>query len=150
MNSHVCAQERGVIMAETAKKNKSPTKTKKESKKKLLEKERLEVRNSIEESLKSQLLSSGNTEEYANDMVNDYLFFYDLKNKLQDDINKNGVRVKYKNGNGLSTEKDNASVSNLLKVNSQMLKILTDLNLKDPTYSPSNKGADPGGLLSRD
>nr|MDE6141459.1 hypothetical protein [Bacilli bacterium] len=86
----------------------------------------------------------------ANDMVNDYLFFYDLKNELQDDINKNGVRVKYKNGNGLATEKDNASVSNLLKVNSQMLKILTDLNLKDPTSLPSSKGADPSGLLSRD
>lgn len=150
--SRVCAQERGVEMTSTeVENNKYPT-VEKKPKKRLtkVEKEQLEIRRLVEESLKEQFMCTGQTGKYAENMLNDYMFFYDLKNKLQEDINTNGVRVSYTNGNGFKVEKDNASVSNLLKVNTQMLKILSDLNLKEPSILSSHGGGEPDDLLSRD
>lgn len=106
-------------------------------------------RDMIENDLKNQLISSGNIGSQYDNLIYDYMYFYDLKDKLQKDIKKNGLRIKAVNGNGIETEKDNASVGNLLKVNTQMLKILNDLNLKEPTIPPSGVGGGPDDLLSR-
>lgn len=108
-----------------------------------------EIRNAIEKDLKDQLLASGNIGKQYDNLIYDYMYFYDLKDKLQKDIKKNGLRVKIVNGNGIESEKDNASVGNLLKVNTQMLKIINDLNLKEPTIPPSGAGGGPDDLLSR-
>lgn len=107
-----------------------------------------QIRDAIELDLKNQLFASGNIGKQYDNLISDYMYFYDLKEKLQKDIKKNGLRVKTKNGNGIESEKDNASVGNLLKVNTQMLKILSDLNLKEPV-SPTPIGGEPDDLLSR-
>lgn len=60
------------------------------------------------------------------DLVDDYMSFWDVKNKLVADINDRGVAVPGANG----VLKKNDSVGELSKVNTQMLKILTELNLK--------------------
>lgn len=60
------------------------------------------------------------------DLVDDYMHFWDVKNKLIADINDRGVAVL--GGNGVM--KKNDSVGELSKVNTQMLKILSELNLK--------------------
>ena len=108
-----------------------------------------EIRNLIETDLKNQLLSSGNIGKQYDNLIYDYMYLYDLKEKLQKDIKKRGLRMKVTNGNGFETEKDNNSVGNLLKVNTQMLKILSDLNLKEPSIPPPSKSGVTSDLLSR-
>ena len=55
-----------------------------------------------------------------------------VKKKLIADIRKKGLRYKAVNGNGIEVEKPNESVTNLPKITASMLKILNDLNLKEP------------------
>lgn len=64
------------------------------------------------------------------DLVNDYMKFWDFKNMLQEDIEKRGVSVYWCNGGGQEGYKKNESISELLKVNKQMLTILYDLGIR--------------------
>lgn len=64
------------------------------------------------------------------DLVNDYMKFWDFKNMLQEDIEKRGVSVEWRNSATQYGYKKNDSVSELLKVNTQMLKILYDLGVR--------------------
>ncbi|MBE0452009.1 MAG: RNA polymerase subunit sigma-70, partial [Clostridia bacterium] len=64
------------------------------------------------------------------DLAADYLSLWDIKTKLIEDIEKRGVSVKYNNGGGQTGYKKNESVSELLKVNQQMLKLLGDLGIR--------------------
>lgn len=70
--------------------------------------------------------------QYAHyqDLVNDYMKMWDFKNMLQDDIEKRGVSVYWNNGGGQEGYKKNESITELLKVNKQMLKILFDLGIR--------------------
>lgn len=90
----------------------------------------------IEESLKEQLRLQGKDLKFYEDLVNDYLFYWDLKKKLIMDIKKKGIRYSAVNGNGIEVEKTNDSVINLQKTTAIMLKILADLNLKEPMHKP--------------
>lgn len=107
-----------------------------------------EIKNAIEKDLKDQLIASGKIGKQYEDIINDYMYLYKLKNELQKDIKKNGLRVKVVNGNGIEAEKDNSSIQNLLKVTTQMLKILSDLNIHEPSIPPPHVGKND--LLSRD
>lgn len=64
------------------------------------------------------------------DLVNDYMKFWDVKNLLQKDIQKRGVSVRWYNGGGQEGYKKNESISELLKINKQMLTILSDLGIR--------------------
>ena len=64
------------------------------------------------------------------DLVNDYMKFWDFKNMLQEDIEKRGVSVLWQNSETQKGYRKNDSISELLKVNSQMLKILFDLGVR--------------------
>lgn len=64
------------------------------------------------------------------DLVNDYMKFWDFKNMLQDDIDEKGVSIEWRNSETQYGYKKNDSVSELLKVNTQMLKILYDLGVR--------------------
>lgn len=86
----------------------------------------------VRESLLEQLRLQNKTSEFYGDLVNDYIKYWSLKNKLISDINKKGLRYKTTNGNGIEVEKPNESVTNLPKITTAMLKILNDLNLKEP------------------
>lgn len=88
--------------------------------------------------LQSQLELQNKKGKYFSDLVEDYIYFLELKQKLQEDIECNGLRLKTKSGNGFETEKANESVLNLLKVSTQMLKILSELGLQEPTIAASN------------
>ena len=74
------------------------------------------------------------------DMIEDYIYLVKLKEELQYDIKKNGIRYETMTGNGFKTEKPNESCERLLKVNAQMLKILQDLNLKAPEEGSGEEG----------
>lgn len=113
-----------------------------------------EIRNAIETDLRNQLLVFGRIGNFYDDLITDYMSLYDLKLKCSADIKKNGLRVKTVNGNGIECEKENASIGNFLKVNSQMLKILSDLNLTEPSLPPPSSSEEKSpmkdDLLSRD
>jgi hypothetical protein len=55
---------------------------------------------------------------------------YDIKNKLIRDIKERGVSVKYQNGPNQWGHKKNDSVSELVRTNAQMLRILDELGLR--------------------
>lgn len=64
------------------------------------------------------------------DLVHDYMKFWDFKNMLQEDIEERGVSVYWQNGKNQHGYRKNDSISELLKVNTQMLKILYDLGVR--------------------
>ena len=92
-----------------------------------------EMRDSLLEQLKLQ----NKTSDFYEDLVNDYMDYWSLKKKLIADIRKKGLRYETVNGNGLTVEKPNESVNNLPKITAAMLKILNDLNLKEPLSNSS-------------
>lgn len=95
-----------------------------------LEKRITEKKQLIKDDLQSQLIAQNKFGKQFDDMIEDYLYFVDLKERLQHDININGIRYKTTGGNGFTTYKPNESCERLIKVNAQMLKILQDLDLK--------------------
>lgn len=97
---------------------------------------------SIREDLKNQLILQGKFGKQFDDMIEDYLYLVDLKERLKYDIDENGIRYKNTGGNGFTTFKPNESCERLLKTNAQMLKILQDLELKAP-----DEGGDEGDDL---
>lgn len=88
----------------------------------------------IKNSLEKQLQLQKKTSDFYMDLVNDYLFYWDMKKELIKDIKGKGVRYSTTNGNGIKVEKANESIQNLQKTTATMLKILTDLNLKEPLH----------------
>ena len=86
----------------------------------------------IKESLLEQLRLQNKTSDFYLDLVSDYMDYWSLKKKLITDIRKKGIRYETVNGNGIEVEKPNESVTNLPKITTAMLKILNDLNLKEP------------------
>nr|DAQ26982.1 MAG TPA: terminase small subunit [Caudoviricetes sp.] len=96
-------------------------------------KELQELGNNLYKEIKEDLLlqlSINETEEKRYiDLVDDYMSLWDIKNRLIQDIRERGVTVLWENGKQTGYKK-NDSVSELVKVNTQMLKILNDLNLK--------------------
>lgn len=91
----------------------------------------------VQDSLLEQLRLQNKTSDFYEDLVNDYMDYWTLKKKLIADIRKKGIRYSTINGNGIEVEKPNESVTNLPKITAAMLKILNDLNLKEPLSSSS-------------
>ncbi len=98
--------------------------------------------NQIKQDLLEQLLEQGKIGKHFESLVEDYINLERLKRDIQKDIDKNGLRVKLKTGNGFESEKPNESVQNILKVNTQQLKILQDLDLKAPSKPPEEGDGD--------
>lgn len=98
--------------------------------------EKTEIESDLIQIIRNDLLNQLDEQQkygkHFTDMVEDYIYFVKLKMKLQDDINKKGLRYRVKSGNGFSSSKPNESVQNLIKVNGQMLTILEKLELKAP------------------
>jgi len=99
----------------------------------------------IREDLQKQLILQGKFGKQFDDMIEDYLYFIELKERLQYDLDVNGMRYKTTTGNGFTSNKPNESYERLLKTNAQMLKILQDLELKSP--EPEKPGDDEIDLL---
>ena len=92
----------------------------------------------IYSSLAKQLELRGMNADFYTDMINDYVYYWTLKKKLIADIRKKGLRYETVNGNGMLVEKANESVINLQKTTATMLKILSDLKLKEPVPEQEN------------
>lgn len=105
-------------------------------------KKQKELKQLIRKDLKSQLEAQNKHDSYYENLVDDYMYCYQLKMDLQEDINQNGLRLERTSGNGFTTEKPNESVERVLKVNTQMLKILQDLNLQTPQVKDAGSNED--------
>ena len=109
---------------------------------KQLEEEIKDKKQAIKEDLQSQLISQNKFGKQFDDMIDDYLYFVELKERLQHDIDINGIRYKTTGGNGFTTYKPNESHERLLKTNGQMLTILEKLDLKAPDEGPKEGEGD--------
>lgn len=96
----------------------------------------------IKEDLLNQLKILKKEDAFNLDMVEDYMTLYDLKEKLRKDIKSKGLRYKTTNGNGFKIEKPNESILNFPKINTQMLKILSDLGLTEPSSAEQDDDDD--------
>lgn len=84
----------------------------------------------IKQDLIDQLERRGVYGRHYLDLINDYMALWDIKNNLISDIKERGVTVKYQNGANQWGYKKNDSVSELAKINAQMLKLLSELGLR--------------------
>ena len=124
-------------MVEKLEKNVKEIETERELEKKIKDKKQ-----AIKEDLQNQLISQNKFGKHFDDMIEDYLYFVELKETLQHDIDLNGIRYKTTGGNGFTTFKPNESCERLIKTNAQMLKILQDLDLKTPDDGPKEGEGD--------
>lgn len=93
----------------------------------------------VKKSLTEQLKLQNKTADFYMDLVEDYMSYWRMKEKLVKDIEDKGLRYECTNGNGIEVEKPNESVQNLQKTTAIMLKILNDLNLKEPLSNSSDE-----------
>jgi hypothetical protein len=84
----------------------------------------------IKKDLIQQLEEKEVDNEYYKDLVDDYIKLYRMKNKLAADIEERGVSIKWQNSETSFGYKKNDSITEFVRVNSQMIKILKDLNLR--------------------
>jgi len=91
----------------------------------------------IKADLLDQLDRNGTTGKYYVDLVSDYMNMWVTKSLLADDIQQRGVNIKYDNGGGQKGTKKNDSVELGIKINAQMLKLLSELGIK-----PAQSGGD--------
>jgi len=93
---------------------------------------KVEKYQNIKEALKEQMAEQNQLGYQYDDLLNHAIYLFKLKDVLQKDIEENGIRLKSMTGNGYEKIDDNKSVDKLLKVSAQLMKILNDLNLKEP------------------
>lgn len=87
----------------------------------------------IKKDLTHQLkLKKANTATFLN-QVEDYMSMWITKELLIADIEKRGAYITYDNGGGQKGTKKNDSVTDQIKVNAQMLKLLDALNISPST-----------------
>ena len=84
----------------------------------------------VRKDLLDQLKWRGADTPAFKDLVEDYMSLWLTKELLRADIENTGIRVAYDNGGGQQGYKDNPSIERQIKVNAQMLKLLSELNIK--------------------
>ena len=83
----------------------------------------------IKESLTLQLQGKGAKIAHFESLIDDYIFFFETKKKLQADIKKRGVAFETMSASGKPITKQNQSIKDLVAVNKQMLMILDKMKL---------------------
>lgn len=86
-------------------------------------------REKIKNSLLAQLKSLGASLEHYEDLINDYMDLWDIKETLTNDIQTRGVTYKDYSSVGVEMQKNNPSTKELVMVNKQMLSLLKELGL---------------------
>lgn len=84
----------------------------------------------IRNDLEVQMRASGLSGKHYEDLLEDYMSLYDTKRKLISDIKIRGAKVNVLMANGTGNTKTNDSIPDLLKVNTQMLRILEAIGVK--------------------
>ena len=90
---------------------------------------RAPTKKKIEDSLIKQLRAKDADVAHFEDLIRDYLVFWDTKKLLQKDIKERGVSYETSSASGHPITKQNQSVKDLVAVNKQMLMILDKMHL---------------------
>lgn len=98
----------------------------------------------IRDDLLIQLEQQSKTGKHYADLVDHAVYLFGLKDKLQNDIDTNGLRITLSGGNGHSKEVDNASIRNLNQVSAQLMRVLKGLGLDEPEI---DDGFDPNDFV---
>lgn len=83
----------------------------------------------IKRDLIEQIKLKGADTPAFRDLIEDYMTLWLTKELLRVDIETTGIRVAYDNGGGQKGFKDNPSIERQIKVNTQMLKLLAQLDI---------------------
>ncbi len=94
--------------------------------------ENLKKYEELKEELKQQLITKVNYNKVTIELLEKYVEFTKIEDKLSEDINKRGVSIHWNNGGGQNGYKKNDSIAELAKVNNQKIKILDKLGIKAP------------------
>lgn len=86
----------------------------------------------IRDELLEQLRNQGKFGRNYDDLIDHIIYYFKLKDELQQDIEKNGIRIKVMTGNGFEKETLNDSIKNLNQVSAQLMRIMKDLGLNEP------------------
>ncbi len=93
----------------------------------------------IRESLLRQLEEKDAKVPYAVSLIEDYVFLWNQKNKMQTDIRKHGMTIRAASSVGKEYDKENPAVKMVLLYEKQMLQILEKLNITtDNTVDPNS------------
>lgn len=84
----------------------------------------------IKSSLFEQLERSGNDTKFFQNLLEDYMALYTVKELCKKDIDARGVTVTSQGSQGQTVTKKNDSVELLIKSNQQMIKILDMLKIR--------------------
>ena len=84
----------------------------------------------IEADLKKELDARKLHQAFYQSLLSDYVALWRIKEILIRDIEQRGAVVEYDNGGGQKGTRKNDSVSELVKISAQMLKILSELGLR--------------------
>lgn len=88
--------------------------------------------NELKKELEKQLITNNNYNKVTIELLEKYIKFTEIEDKLNADIDKRGVSIAWDNGGGQKGRKKNDSIAELTKVNAQKLKILDKLGIKAP------------------
>lgn len=80
-------------------------------------------------SIRKQLKARDAEEYHFQKMIEDYCNLNEIKDSLQKSIRENGTVIKEKNSKGFDVTKTNPAISEMIKVEAQMLKIASTLGL---------------------
>lgn len=102
----------------------------------LIKKQKYEL---IHEDITSQIEEQGKYGKHYDDLVDHAVYLFKLKDQLQEDIEKHGLRITLEAGNGYKKTSDNASVKNINQVSTQLIKVLKEIginetNIKEESY----------------
>ena len=94
--------------------------------------ENLKKYEGLKKELEQQLITNNNYNKVTIELLEKYIKFTEIEDKLNTDIEKRGVSIAWDNGGGQKGRKKNDSIAELTKVNAQKLKILDKLGIKAP------------------
>lgn len=97
---------------------------------------------SIADDINMQLNNLSKFGKFYDDLVNEYLYLIKVRESLKEDILLKGIRYQFTNGNGKRQTRPNESVTNLIKVEQIMLKIINDLEINQALIKPSSPEKD--------
>ena len=89
----------------------------------------------VRKSLIDQLEAQNKVTDYCVDMVDTYMMHWRLKERLNQDIEAQGIRITVSTGNGHDKTIANPSVTDLQRETSIMLQILDKLELRTPVIA---------------